>query len=175
MDEATYKQWWPLHRRAAVGETLSAEEQAVYEAGTRQLDAEEAEQFRRSEERLQQQHRQQWQAMIAEREKVLAEYNALKARTTELEAGLDEPILRAIQSRIADFDSMNVFLEQLLEQKPITLTEKQKAAIALIDSWRREDVTDDATELARRDAELKEFILGMNANRADEGRPPVYP
>ncbi len=41
MDEATYKQWWPLHRRAALGETLSVEEQALYEAGTQQLDAEE--------------------------------------------------------------------------------------------------------------------------------------
>ena len=41
MEEAEYKQWWPLHRRAALGEPLSAEEQARYEAGLRQLEAEE--------------------------------------------------------------------------------------------------------------------------------------
>ena len=41
MEEAAYKQWWPLHRRTAVGELLSAEEQARYEAGLRQLEAEE--------------------------------------------------------------------------------------------------------------------------------------
>lgn len=35
MDEATYKQWWPLHYRAAVGKPLTAEEQAVYEAELR--------------------------------------------------------------------------------------------------------------------------------------------
>ena len=41
MEETAYKQWWPLHRRAALGEPLSAEEQARYEAGLRQLEAEE--------------------------------------------------------------------------------------------------------------------------------------
>ena len=41
MDEATYKQWCPLHWRTALGEPLSAEEQARYEAGLRQLEAEE--------------------------------------------------------------------------------------------------------------------------------------
>ena len=41
MDEATYKQWCPLHWRSALGEPLSAEEQARYEAGLRQLEAEE--------------------------------------------------------------------------------------------------------------------------------------
>ena len=175
MDEATYNQWWPLHYRAAMGEPLTAEEQAVYEAGTRQLDAEEEQILSRGAERQRQQQQEQWQAMQAEREKLLAQVNELKARTAELEAGLDAPTLRAMQSCIADFDAMNVFLEHLLEQEPIALMEKQQAAIALIDSWRQEDATDDETELARRDAELKEFIMGMNANRADEGRPPVYP
>ena len=41
MDEATYKVWWPLHIRAAKGETLNPEEQSIYEAGCRTLDAEE--------------------------------------------------------------------------------------------------------------------------------------
>lgn len=56
-----------------------------------------------------------------------------------------------------------------------TRPDKQKAAIALLASWRAEDATDDPVELARRDAELEEFKANMNANRAEEGRGPVYP
>lgn len=41
MDKATYQQWWQLHIRAARGESLSAGEQAIYEAGLAELDAEE--------------------------------------------------------------------------------------------------------------------------------------
>lgn len=41
MDQATYQQWWQLHIRAARGESLSAGEQAIYEAGLAELDAEE--------------------------------------------------------------------------------------------------------------------------------------
>ena len=71
---------------------------------------------------------------------------------------------------------LEVYLREAIDRlAPPTLTAKQKAAIALLDSWRQEDATDDAAELARREAELAEFQAGMNANRADEGRPPVYP
>ncbi|MGH2350888.1 MAG: hypothetical protein ACRDJN_04665 [Chloroflexota bacterium] len=45
MDEATYRKWWPLHLRAAKGETLNADEQAFYEARLRELHAEESLQF----------------------------------------------------------------------------------------------------------------------------------
>lgn len=41
MDHAIDQQWWQLHIRAAKGESLSAGEQAVYEAGLAELDAEE--------------------------------------------------------------------------------------------------------------------------------------
>lgn len=41
MDQATYQQWWQLHIRAARGESLSAGEHAIYEAGLAELDAEE--------------------------------------------------------------------------------------------------------------------------------------
>jgi hypothetical protein len=41
MDEQTYAHWQKLHRRAAMGETLDAAEQAAYEAGCRELDSEE--------------------------------------------------------------------------------------------------------------------------------------
>lgn len=41
MNEQRYQAWWLLHRRAAKGETLSAEEQRDYEAGRAELEAEE--------------------------------------------------------------------------------------------------------------------------------------
>ena len=41
MDEQAYQYWQVLHRRVVMGETLSAAEQAVYEAGCEELDAEE--------------------------------------------------------------------------------------------------------------------------------------
>lgn len=44
----------------------------------------------------------------------------------------------------------------------------------MFDDWKTEDVTDDEAELARRDAVLETFKSNMNANRADEGRQPVY-
>ncbi|MGH9845562.1 MAG: hypothetical protein ACREEM_43180 [Blastocatellia bacterium] len=41
MDEQQYKVWWQLHRRAAVGEQLSDEEERAYQAGLAELEAEE--------------------------------------------------------------------------------------------------------------------------------------
>ena len=41
MDETRYKTWWQLHRRVAVGETLSDDEQRDYQAGLAELEAEE--------------------------------------------------------------------------------------------------------------------------------------
>ena len=41
MDEQTYQHWQVLHRRVVLGETLNAAEQAVYESGCQELDAEE--------------------------------------------------------------------------------------------------------------------------------------
>lgn len=42
MDETTYQQWWSLHLRVARGESLTAEEQAVYQEGLRCLHQEES-------------------------------------------------------------------------------------------------------------------------------------
>ena len=55
------------------------------------------------------------------------------------------------------------------------LTEKQKAAIALLDSWRAEDATEDPAELERRETALQTLAASLNANRAAEGRAPVFP
>ena len=41
MDQAIDRQWWQLHIRAARGESLIAGEQAVYDAGLAELDAQE--------------------------------------------------------------------------------------------------------------------------------------
>ena len=41
MDEQAYQYWQVLHQRVALGGTLSAAEQAAYEAGCQELDAEE--------------------------------------------------------------------------------------------------------------------------------------
>jgi cell division protein FtsB len=41
VDSQAYQQWQFLHQRASLGECLNAAEQAEYEAGCRELDAEE--------------------------------------------------------------------------------------------------------------------------------------
>jgi precorrin-6B methylase 1 len=41
MNEQQYKIWWQLHRRVAVGEQLSEEEQRAYQSGLAELEAEE--------------------------------------------------------------------------------------------------------------------------------------
>ena len=41
MDEQAHQYWQVLHQRVALGGTLSAAEQAAYEAGCQELDAEE--------------------------------------------------------------------------------------------------------------------------------------
>ena len=66
-------------------------------------------------------------------------------------------------------------IRQILASKPAAPNAKAQAAIDLLYQWRVEDATDDEEELARRDTELDEFKVNMNANRALEGRPPVYP
>jgi hypothetical protein len=62
---------------------------------------------------------------------------------------------------------------QVQDEAP-SLSEKQKAAIALLDKWREEDETDDPVELERRDAEFEEFKANINRWRAEEGRPPAF-
>jgi predicted nuclease with TOPRIM domain len=93
MDEATYKVWWPLHIRAAKGETLNAEEHSIYEAGCRALDAEE-----RLDGRLEElkQARQRTEVLEVERARLQTRYEALRAEIAELETNLSEPIRQAL-------------------------------------------------------------------------------
>ena len=93
--------------------------------------------------------------------------------TITLELSLEQEACLEAQ---AQGKPLETYLQDTLEElaKP-TLTDKQKAAIALLDAWRAEDATEDESELERRDSELEEFKFNMNLNRAAEGRSPVYP
>ena len=89
MNEATHRQWWPLHIKYAKGEALTPEEQAAYEAGRDQLyanenlngDVEDLKQLRA--------HILEMEAQLAQ---MMEQYRALKARAESLEDRLSEPV-----------------------------------------------------------------------------------
>ena len=86
MDEPAYQHWQVLHRRVAMGETLSAAEQAAYEAGCQELDAEER--LDGNLERLRE-LRTQIAAAEAEQQRLREREAELDARIVALEARLD--------------------------------------------------------------------------------------
>jgi predicted RNase H-like nuclease (RuvC/YqgF family) len=86
MDEQAYQYWQGLHQRVVMGETLNAAEQAVYEAGCEELDAEER--LDGNLERLRE-LRAQIAAAEAEQQRLRAHGAELDARITALEARLD--------------------------------------------------------------------------------------
>jgi hypothetical protein len=97
MEKQDYSVWWPLHLRRAKGETLSADEQALYEAGVQQLDAEEAETFRRDEELDQlREIRRRVLFADAEHQRLSQQYEKMRAEMTRLEALLDERTRQAL-------------------------------------------------------------------------------
>lgn len=49
------------------------------------------------------------------------------------------------------------------------------ATLELLARWRREDSTDNPTELRAADEELAEFKKAMNENRTVSGEPVLYP
>ncbi len=84
----------------------------------------------------------------------------------------------------ADADEIEAALRRLIaaqptkpeereQSEPIVLSEKQKAAIALLRSWSEEEATPE--ERAQNDAEYEEFKANINRWRAEEGRAPAYP
>ncbi len=93
MDEQTYRAWWPLHLRAAKGETLSAEEQAAYLEGKRRLNEEET--LDVSLVRLRQ-TREEIKALEAGRERLQERRRELRERVTLLEAALSEKAKQAL-------------------------------------------------------------------------------
>ena len=86
MDEQAYQQWQVLHRRFVSGERLSESEQADYEAGCRELDAQETldgnlERLRALRNQIAEAETEQQRLRIQEKE--------LDARIATLEARLD--------------------------------------------------------------------------------------
>jgi hypothetical protein len=86
MDEQAYQYWQVLHRRVIMGETLRAAEQAAYEAGCQELDAEER--LDSNLARLRE-LRTQIAAAETEQQRLRAQETALDARIAALEARLD--------------------------------------------------------------------------------------
>ena len=86
MDEQAYQYWQVLHQRVAMGEMLSVAEQAAYEAGCQELDAEER--LDGNLERLRE-LRAQIAAVETEQRRLQAQAAELDARIMALEARLD--------------------------------------------------------------------------------------
>ena len=88
MDQESYEQWWPLHRRAASGGALSDEERAVYESGLRELEAEENLGVNLRDVRM---ARERVVALEREYTQLQDEIDALRARIAAEEERLNEP------------------------------------------------------------------------------------
>jgi peptidoglycan hydrolase CwlO-like protein len=94
MDKAALEAWKALHLRVAKGEALSPEEQARYDAGARELDAEEKldgglEELRRTRKRLKE--------LTAELERLQGRRKELDEQIAALEAALDERTRQLLQ------------------------------------------------------------------------------
>jgi len=86
MDEQAYQYWQILHRRMALGETLTTAEPAVYESGCQEMDAEER--LDGNLERLRE-LRAQIAAAETDQQRLQAREAELDARIAALEARLD--------------------------------------------------------------------------------------
>jgi hypothetical protein len=96
MDEATYRLWWALHRRASTGETLSPDERIRYEEGLKELHAEEQLVFDMPALR---EAKQRVEAMTAECEQLRAQRLSLAAEIATLEAALSERTRQALNAK----------------------------------------------------------------------------
>ena len=66
------------------------------------------------------------------------------------------------------------YARQLIEHGlPLTASDRQRATIALLQSWVAEDATDDPDAISVAEEELRAFKEAMNRNRA--GERPLYP
>jgi hypothetical protein len=54
------------------------------------------------------------------------------------------------------------------------ISQRNADAIALLRSWRNEDITDDPEEIRKAEEYLAEFKSNINANRAEAGERQVY-
>jgi hypothetical protein len=86
MDKKVYGDWQVLHRRAVSGETVTTAEQAVYESGCQELEAEEKLDGNLERPR---ELRSQIAAALTEQQCLHAREAELDARIADLEARLD--------------------------------------------------------------------------------------
>ena|SRR5579883_3268602 len=89
MNQPTSQNWEDLHRRFVLGESLTAEEKAAYEAAMREQDEEEMAQLSGSVEEIRALRAQIAEAE-AERKKLEAQRVELETAVAALEANLDE-------------------------------------------------------------------------------------
>jgi hypothetical protein len=93
MNETAYRAWQVLHDRWANGETLTPEEQAAYETGCSELDADEI--LPGSLSALQAIHGKA-KALDEQIARAQSESAALRARIADTEARLSEPTRRRL-------------------------------------------------------------------------------
>ncbi|MCW3053437.1 MAG: hypothetical protein JWN14_2607 [Chthonomonadales bacterium] len=93
MNETAYRAWQVLHDRWAKDETLTPEEQAAYEAGCAELDAEEILPGSLSNLRAIHAKAKELDAQIA---RAQSESAALRAQIAKTEARLSEPTRRRL-------------------------------------------------------------------------------
>jgi hypothetical protein len=84
---------------------------------------------------------------------------------------------KVVRQAAAEGTAISDYLEKLIEETVDTeprviysqeqLT-KNQAALAMLDEWDREDETDDAEEITRRQAEWEQFKKGMNENHTSD-------
>ena len=93
MDEAKYKAWWLLHSKRAQRMPLTPDEQAAYEAGRQELEAEEMLPETLDELR---QTRAEIAALEAKRVRLSEQRRALQQRIALLEANLPDAMKQAL-------------------------------------------------------------------------------
>ena len=55
------------------------------------------------------------------------------------------------------------------------IDEENAAAIALLQSWMKEEATDDPEEIRQAEEDLNEFLQNLNKNRIESGERPLFP
>jgi hypothetical protein len=93
MDEATYEVWWPLHNRAAKGESLTLEERAFYEMWLKRLHEEEKIDSNLEEARA---IRESIETLATERKQLEERRRQLQERAALLEAALSKQSKQAL-------------------------------------------------------------------------------
>jgi len=97
--------------------------------------------------------------------------------TVTLELGPDQ-IERLTNRSTANPDEVEAALYRLIGThkvtERVTLSAKQLAAIALLDSWTAEDDTMSPEQRLQNDVEFEQLKANVNESRAEEGRAPAF-